>query len=85
MYKNMEIEIDYEKQQKALEDAVSKIAKDSGSKVAKKLMKRQKGEYSECKRLSRMLLDETLDMYESGEAWPKLVDDLAEALKVIET
>ena len=76
---------DFDSQRKALEASMEKIAKKSKSKTAKNVVSRSSGN-KELPRIVHKLVDETLDMYLTGdEPWSELVKDLSKALMVIET
>lgn len=76
---------DYDKQQEALKKEIAKIAKRSKSTVATQLSKRQDDDIKEHCRIAYMLMDETIDMYKSGDTdWSELVDELTKALKAIQ-
>lgn len=77
---------DYEKEQKEMGDALNAVATTSKSKVAKAAARTTDNATEKVCRIVRMLVDEALDMYESGTMeYMDMVNDLTDALKSVDT
>lgn len=78
----------YAERQKAIKSALASAAKKSGSKVLGQIVKEQKNrddkEVSKRCEMSRMVFNESMDMYREGEmTFSEAVEDLYKALKQI--
>ena len=78
---------DFQKRQEAIKKKLNSAAKDSGSAILKKQAKRENRDRPEVQdncRMVRMLVDEGIQMYESGDMdFPAFVEDLHKSLMAI--
>ena len=77
-------EIDYEKEQKAIKEAIATASKKSNSQILKKAVEGEKPEVHRNCQIARMLLNEGLEMYEAGTmSFGEFVEDLHKSLSVM--
>jgi|TARA_R100001530_G_scaffold119297_1_gene86466 hypothetical protein len=77
----------FEAQQEALAARVEKVAERSGSKIAKRVAKKDDNakDRSKIDRLMHMLVDEGLNQFFGGDVkWLPMIEDLAKAMKEVE-
>ncbi|MCR4278115.1 MAG: hypothetical protein NUV85_03855, partial [Candidatus Berkelbacteria bacterium] len=68
----------------AIQKKLAEAAKESGSEILKKQTKKPSPETHDNCQMVRMLVDEGLEMYESGDmSFPEFVDDLHKSLTAI--
>jgi len=77
-------ELTFDKQEKAIREAITDTARESGSKAAKRAAKENDKGMQNRRRIAYQIFDESMDLFMEGMDMDEVADDLAKALKAID-